>query len=70
LGTLESEVNNDGFSQYFVNDSAEPASFVVEALEMIGATKTDYLQDGRNHCVSIWITPDQTGYSFGRSGFL
>jgi hypothetical protein len=38
--------------------------------EMIGATKTDYLQDGRNHCVSIWITPDQTGYSFGRSGFL
>jgi hypothetical protein len=38
---VESEVNNGGFSQYFLNDSAESASFVVEALETIGAPKTD-----------------------------
>ena len=38
---LESEVNNGGFSQYFVNDGGgESASFVVEALQTIGALKT------------------------------
>jgi hypothetical protein len=37
---VESEVNNGGFSQYFSNDSAESASFVVEALEKIGAPRT------------------------------
>ena len=37
---VESEVNNGGFSQYFSNDSAESASFVVEALGKIGAPKT------------------------------
>jgi Domain of unknown function (DUF4375) len=37
---VESEVNNGGFAQYFSNDSAESASFVVEALEKIGAPKT------------------------------
>lgn len=37
---VESEVNNGGFSQYFSNDSAESASFVMEALEQIGAPKT------------------------------
>jgi hypothetical protein len=37
---VESEVNNGGFSQYFFNDSAESASFVVEALETIGAPRT------------------------------
>jgi hypothetical protein len=40
IWAVESEVNNGGFSQYFVNDSAESASFVVEALKTIGATKT------------------------------
>ena len=40
IWALESEVNNGGFSQYFYNDSAETASFVVEALETIGAPKT------------------------------
>jgi len=40
IWALESEVNNGGFSQYFVNRSAESASFVVEALETIGAPKT------------------------------
>jgi len=40
LWEVESEVNNGGFSQYFVNDSAESASFVVEALKTIGAPKT------------------------------
>jgi len=37
---VESEVNNGGFSQYFSNSSAESASFVVEALETIGARRT------------------------------
>jgi Domain of unknown function (DUF4375) len=39
IWSVESEVNNGGFSQYFANSSAETASFVVEALETIGATK-------------------------------
>ena len=37
---LESEVNNGGFSQYFLNDSCETVPFVCEALETIGAPKT------------------------------
>ncbi len=37
---VEAEVNNGGFSQYFVNSSSETAWFVVEALETIGAPKT------------------------------
>ena len=37
---VESEVNNGGFSQYFLNSSAETAPFVVEALEAIGAPRT------------------------------
>ena len=37
---VESEVNNGGFSQYFLNSSAESAPFIVEALERIGAPKT------------------------------
>ena len=37
---VESEVNNGGFSQYFFNDSAESAPFVVKALTTIGAPKT------------------------------
>lgn len=37
---VESEVNNGGFSQYLLNDSAESAAFVATALETIGAPKT------------------------------
>jgi hypothetical protein len=37
---LEAEVNNGGFSQYFLNSSAETAPFVVLALEAIGASET------------------------------
>jgi hypothetical protein len=40
IWALESEVNNGGFSQYFLNISAESASFVAGALETIGAPKT------------------------------
>ena len=40
IWAVESEVNNGGFSQYFLNSSAESASFVVEALEAIGAPET------------------------------
>lgn len=37
---VESEVNNGGFSQYFLNSSAETVAFVSEALETIGAPHT------------------------------
>src|ERR1700745_3316952 len=40
LWEVEAEVNNGGFSQYFLNSSAESASFVVEALETLGAPRT------------------------------
>jgi len=40
IWALESEVNNGGFPQYFLNSSAESASFVVQALETIGAPET------------------------------
>jgi len=40
IWAVESEVNNGGFSQYFLNQSAESAAFVVEALKAIGAPKT------------------------------
>ena len=40
IWAVESEVNNGGFSQYFVNSSAETVPFVAEALDIIGAPKT------------------------------
>jgi hypothetical protein len=40
IWAVEDEVNNGGFSQYFYNTSNETASFVVEALETIGAPQT------------------------------
>jgi len=40
IWSLESEVNNGGFSQYFQNTSAETAPYVAEALDAIGATET------------------------------
>ena len=40
IWALESEVNNGGFSQYFLNDSSETAAFVAEALDTIGAPRT------------------------------
>jgi hypothetical protein len=40
LWAVESEVNNGGFSQYFLNISSETAAFVANALETIGAPRT------------------------------
>ena len=40
IWAVESEVNNGGFSQYFLNDSCESAAFVAEALDTIGAPRT------------------------------
>jgi hypothetical protein len=37
---VEAEVNNGGFSQYFLNDSSETAVFVAKALDTIGAPRT------------------------------
>jgi Domain of unknown function (DUF4375) len=39
IWTLESEVNNGGFLQYFENDRGETISFVVTALKRIGANR-------------------------------
>src|SRR5882762_4764112 len=40
IWAVESEVNNGGFSQYFLNDSCETAGFVGKALDTIGAPRT------------------------------
>ena len=40
IWAVEAEVNNGGFSQYFLNESCETAGFVVEALEAVGAPRT------------------------------
>lgn len=40
IWSLESEVNNGGFVQYFQNSSGETAPFAVQALESIGAPQT------------------------------
>jgi len=40
IWAVESEVNSGEFSQYYLNDSAETAGFVVEALNAIGAVRT------------------------------
>jgi hypothetical protein len=37
---VEAEVNNGGFSQYFLNDSCDTAVFVAKALDTIGAPRT------------------------------
>ncbi len=37
---VEAEVNNGGFSQYFLNDSCETAVFVAKGLDTIGAPRT------------------------------
>jgi hypothetical protein len=40
IWSVESEVNNGGFLQYFLNSSCETAGFVAEALDTIGASRT------------------------------
>jgi len=40
IWAVEGEVNNGGFSQYFLNHSCETAAFVAEALDTIGAPRT------------------------------
>lgn len=40
IWAVESEVNNGGFAQYFLNVSSETAGFVVEALNTVGARQT------------------------------
>jgi Domain of unknown function (DUF4375) len=40
IWAVESEVNNGGFSQYFLNDSCESAGFVGKALDTISAPRT------------------------------
>lgn len=39
IWSVESEVNNGGFVEYFRNSGTESAPFVVEALETIGASR-------------------------------
>jgi hypothetical protein len=40
IWAVESEVNNGGFSQYFLNSSCETSAFVAEAFDAIGAPRT------------------------------
>jgi Domain of unknown function (DUF4375) len=40
IWAVESEVNNGGFSQYFLNSTGDSTWFVVQALETVGAPKT------------------------------
>jgi uncharacterized protein DUF4375 len=40
IWSVESEVNNGGFVQYFENSSCETAAFVAEALDTVGAPLT------------------------------
>lgn len=40
IWAVEAEVNNGGFSQYFLNNSCETAGFAPEAFEAIGAPRT------------------------------
>lgn len=40
IWAVESEVNNGGFAQYFLNGGGKSTPFVVEALETVGAPKT------------------------------
>ena len=40
IWAIESEVNNGGFSQYFLNQSCETAAFVAKALDTIVAPRT------------------------------
>lgn len=40
IWAVESEVNNGGFSQYFLNCTGDSTPFVVTALETVGAPKT------------------------------
>lgn len=46
IWSLESEVNNGGFSQYFLNESCETAAFVPEALEAIGRHELQIYANG------------------------
>jgi hypothetical protein len=59
IWALESEVNNGGFAQYFLNESGETAAFIVEALETIGAQKT------ANICRHAIATSCHTGLPAG-----
>jgi len=43
---VECEVNNGGFSQYFLNSSAETAAFVADALELIDDGKAAWMARG------------------------
>jgi hypothetical protein len=40
IWTLEAEVNNGGFHQYFLNSAGETANFAPHALGRVGATST------------------------------
>lgn len=47
IWALESEVNNGGFAQYFLNSNSETAAFVAEALDTIALLEPPIYVDGR-----------------------
>ena len=57
IWAVESEVNNGGFAQYLSNESGETATFVIEALNTIGAPRTaDICRRALDCRFSIWRT--------------
>lgn len=56
---VEAEVNNGGFSQYFLNDSCETAVFVRESSgHDRRSANCGHMQAGHRHCFSDGITAD------------
>ena len=68
LWAVESEVNNGGFSQYFLNSSCETAPFVAEALDTIGAPRTaDICRRAIVSAVSCWFALDAGAHQCRRA---
>ena len=68
---LEAEVNNGGFSQYFLNDSCETAVFVAKRSgHDRRSANGGYMQAGHRHFFSSGITADSQGYFDSCCGFF
>ncbi len=70
IWALESEVNNGGFSQYFLNSSSETAGFAAEALEAASAPRTaDICRRAITAAFPEGLPPDPEAISLAASDF-
>lgn len=53
IESLESEVNNGGYSQYFVNYSKEYAAIIINALNRIGCERVAVITKNAIECLNI-----------------